>query len=55
MVSSYVNQIAQQLKAGDVLGIEMFDECGPYPYDYDSEIRSALGILGRVSKQVEMK
>ena len=28
-----------------MFGIEMFDPWGPYPYDYDLGIHSALGML----------
>jgi hypothetical protein len=34
-----------QAEVGDFFGFEMFDRIGPFPHDYDSGIRSAIGTL----------
>jgi hypothetical protein len=34
-----------QAEVGDFFGFEMFDCIGPFPHDYDSGMRSAIGTL----------
>jgi hypothetical protein len=34
-----------QAEVGDFFGFEMFDPIGPFPHDYDSGMRSAIGSL----------
>jgi hypothetical protein len=34
-----------QAEVGDFFGFEMFDRIGPFPHDYDSGMRSAIGTL----------
>ena len=34
-----------QAEVGDFFGFEMFDRIGPFPHDYDSGMRSAIGSL----------
>jgi hypothetical protein len=39
-----------QAEVGDLFGFEMFDRIGPFPHDYDSGIRSAIGTLWQSQK-----
>jgi len=40
----------QQVEVGDIFGCEMFDPIGPFPHDYDSGMRSAIGVLWQSQK-----
>jgi hypothetical protein len=44
------NLFAEQVQVGEAFGFEMFDPMGPFPSNYDSGMKAAIGILWRSTR-----
>jgi hypothetical protein len=44
------NLFAEQVQVGEIFGFEMFEAMGPFPANYDSGMKAAIGILWRSTK-----
>jgi len=49
-ISAYLRIVKEQIEVGNLFGIEMFEQPGPFPVSYDFGTRSALTVLWKSEK-----